>query len=303
MRRQGRPDDVRVAAHRLDRRRRAGARCRCRGRSAPPDGGRPGPRRHQRCTRTIARLEQENAAAAAMAAGRAQADRRKPPAARACSRSCRISAVSYVTARVIANSGGGYVRTVMINAGSEAGLARGQAAITGDGLVGRLTEVGSRAARVLLITDLNSRIPVVVEGSRTSAVLAGDNSERPRLLYVGDAGGAQDRRPHRHLGRRRRVPARPAGRHGRARRRQPARGSSRMSSCRSSAMCWSSITACPALCRNRCRSRRATRPRARRPATTPDARRGTLRTMALREFTAPDAAAGQQRRGAAGADR
>ena len=71
------------------------------------------------------------------------------------------NAVSYVTARVIANSGGGYVRTVMVNAGTDQGLARGQAAITGDGLVGRLTEVGSRAARVLLITDLNSRIPVV----------------------------------------------------------------------------------------------------------------------------------------------
>jgi len=93
-------------------------------------------------------------------------------------------AVSYVTARVIANSGGAYVRTVMINAGTDGGLARGQATITGDGLVGRLTEVGSRAARVLLITDLNSRIPVRIEGSRTSAVLAGDNSERPRLLYV-----------------------------------------------------------------------------------------------------------------------
>src|SRR5437588_8396362 len=94
-------------------------------------------------------------------------------------------AVSYVTARVVANSGGAYVRTVMINAGSQAGLARGQAVITGDGLVGRLTEVGSRAARVLLITDLNSRIPVKIEGSNTGAVLAGDNSERPRLLYVG----------------------------------------------------------------------------------------------------------------------
>jgi rod shape-determining protein MreC len=94
-------------------------------------------------------------------------------------------AVSYVTARVIANSGGAYVRTVMVNSGGDGGLARGQAAITGDGLVGRLTEVGSRAARVLLITDLNSRIPVKLEGSHTSAVLAGDNSERPRLLYVG----------------------------------------------------------------------------------------------------------------------
>ncbi len=94
------------------------------------------------------------------------------------------AAISYVTARVIANSGGAYVRTVMVNAGSDERLARGQAAITGEGLVGRLTEVGSRAARVLLITDLNSRIPIVIESSRTNAVLAGDNSERPRLIYL-----------------------------------------------------------------------------------------------------------------------
>ena len=97
-------------------------------------------------------------------------------------------AVSYVTARVIANSGGGYMRAVMVNAGGEQGVARGQAAITGEGLAGRLTEVGDRAARVLLITDLNSRIPVVVESSHANAVLAGDNSPRPRLLYVGEGG-------------------------------------------------------------------------------------------------------------------
>jgi rod shape-determining protein MreC len=96
------------------------------------------------------------------------------------------TAVSYVTARVIANSGGGYVRTVMVNAGSEQGLARGQAVVSGEGLTGRLTEVGSRAARVLLITDLNSRIPVIVESTRANAVLAGDNSPRPRLTFVGD---------------------------------------------------------------------------------------------------------------------
>jgi rod shape-determining protein MreC len=98
-------------------------------------------------------------------------------------------AVSYVTARVIAASGGGYMRSVLIDAGSEEGLARGQAAVTGDGLVGRLTEVGSRAARVLLITDLNSRIPVVVAGAGApvNALLAGDNSERPRLIYAAEA--------------------------------------------------------------------------------------------------------------------
>jgi rod shape-determining protein MreC len=93
-------------------------------------------------------------------------------------------AISFVTARVIADSGGAYARSVMVNAGRDNGVARGQAAMTGEGLVGRVSEVGSRAARILLITDLNSRVPVVVDGTRQRAILAGDNSARPSLRYA-----------------------------------------------------------------------------------------------------------------------
>jgi rod shape-determining protein MreC len=98
-------------------------------------------------------------------------------------------ATSFVTARVIANSGGAYVRSVMVNAGRENGVVRGEAAVTGEGLIGRVSEVGSRAARILLITDLNSRVPVIIESSRQRAVLAGDNSEHPSLRYL-EAGAA-----------------------------------------------------------------------------------------------------------------
>lgn len=97
------------------------------------------------------------------------------------------TALSYVTAPVIANSGGAFVRMILVNAGVADRVARGQAAITGEGLVGRLTEVGDRASRVLLITDLNSRIPVTIENTHVAAVLAGDNSERPRLMYLPSA--------------------------------------------------------------------------------------------------------------------
>jgi rod shape-determining protein MreC len=97
-------------------------------------------------------------------------------------------AISFVTARVIADLGGAYARSVMVNAGRDNGVARGQAALTGEGLVGRVSEVGSRAARILLITDLNSRVPVVVDGTRQRAILAGDNSARPSLRYA-DTGG------------------------------------------------------------------------------------------------------------------
>jgi rod shape-determining protein MreC len=93
-------------------------------------------------------------------------------------------AAAYVTARVIADSGGAFLRGLLVNAGSEAGIASGQAAVTGDGLAGRVYEVGTRTARILLITDLNSRVPVVVERTRQRAILAGDNSQLPSLLYL-----------------------------------------------------------------------------------------------------------------------
>ena len=90
----------------------------------------------------------------------------------------------YVTARVVGDQGSAFVRSVLVSAGSDAGVAKGQAALTGSGLAGRVAEVGERIARILLITDINSRIPVQVGTAREKAVLAGDNSPRPGLLYL-----------------------------------------------------------------------------------------------------------------------
>lgn len=90
----------------------------------------------------------------------------------------------FITARVIADTGGAFVRTLLVNAGSRDGVLPGQAALAGDGLIGRITSVGARSSRLLLLSDLNSRVPVVVEGSRIRGVLAGDNTERPRLIYL-----------------------------------------------------------------------------------------------------------------------
>ncbi|MCZ6721486.1 MAG: rod shape-determining protein MreC [Alphaproteobacteria bacterium] len=93
---------------------------------------------------------------------------------------------SFVSARVIADSGGAFVRTILINAGVRDGVAPGQAVINGDGLLGRVVEAGRRSARVLLLTDLNSLIPVVIESTRERAILAGDNSGRPRLNFLSE---------------------------------------------------------------------------------------------------------------------
>jgi rod shape-determining protein MreC len=88
------------------------------------------------------------------------------------------------TEPVIGDPGGVYVRSVLIAGGAHDGISRGQAAMVGPGLVGRVTELGAWSARVLLINDLNSRIPVILEGTRTHAILAGDNSPLPFLLYL-----------------------------------------------------------------------------------------------------------------------
>ncbi len=90
----------------------------------------------------------------------------------------------YIAARVIADSGGAFVRSMLINAGRKDGVRKGQAAVTGHGLAGRIALVGLQSARILLITDINSRVPVLIESSRDRAILAGDNSRLPRLAFL-----------------------------------------------------------------------------------------------------------------------
>jgi rod shape-determining protein MreC len=89
-----------------------------------------------------------------------------------------------VTARVVADAGGPFVQTVIVNAGADQGVAKGMAAVNERGLVGRVIEVGRRSARILLLTDFNSRVPVMVEPSRDQAILAGDNSREPTLTFL-----------------------------------------------------------------------------------------------------------------------
>jgi rod shape-determining protein MreC len=89
-----------------------------------------------------------------------------------------------ISGQVIGTAGGAYSRNLLINRGGSDGVAKGQAVTSGTGLVGRIAEIGSRASRVLLLTDINSRIPVAFEGSHERAILAGDNTDRPLLAYL-----------------------------------------------------------------------------------------------------------------------
>ncbi len=91
--------------------------------------------------------------------------------------------LEFVTARVVADAGGVYARAVLLSTGPNHFVRKGQIVLADGNLVGRITDVGSRSARVLLLTDRNSRIPVLLEGSRTRAILVGTNGAHPRLIF------------------------------------------------------------------------------------------------------------------------
>ena len=90
---------------------------------------------------------------------------------------------SFMTAPVVADAGGVYARAVLLSAGPNHGITKGQIALDDRGLVGRVTEIGARSVRVLLLTDMNSRVPVILENSRARALLVGTNGARPRLQH------------------------------------------------------------------------------------------------------------------------
>lgn len=102
------------------------------------------------------------------------------------------AAPAFRTARVVADGGGIYARAVLLAAGPNHGLRKGQVALDARGLAGRVTEVGDRSARVLLATDMNSRIPVTLEGSRARAMMVGTNGARPRLQHWPEGSAPQD---------------------------------------------------------------------------------------------------------------
>lgn len=91
---------------------------------------------------------------------------------------------SYITARIVSDLGGPYVHSALINGGSEIGIKKDEAAISDSGLLGRVVDVGSSSARILLLNDINSRVPVVTESSHEKSILVGNNSDTPMLSYI-----------------------------------------------------------------------------------------------------------------------
>ena len=94
------------------------------------------------------------------------------------------SSSNLVSARVILDEQSPYLNSFVINIGSNKNVKNGMAVLDGKNFIGRIVDVNFFSSRVLLISDLNSKIPVLSEPSATHAILSGHGDDSPTLEYL-----------------------------------------------------------------------------------------------------------------------
>ena len=85
---------------------------------------------------------------------------------------------------MIAEEGDAFSHSLIAYTGKASNPQKGQVVLTEKGVVGRLDKVGKMYSKILLITDINSRIPVMIEKTRVRGILAGDNELQPKLVFT-----------------------------------------------------------------------------------------------------------------------
>jgi len=94
------------------------------------------------------------------------------------------SSINLVSARVMLDKQSPYLNSFIINSGSNKKIKNGMAVLDGKNFVGRIVDVNFFSSRVLLVTDLNSKIPVSIEPSGHQAILSGRGTKEPTLEYL-----------------------------------------------------------------------------------------------------------------------
>jgi rod shape-determining protein MreC len=89
-----------------------------------------------------------------------------------------------VAAETISDSRGPFANTRLANAGREQGVTEGNPVLSEHGLVGRIVGVSDHVSRILLLTDAESRVPVILMRTNGRAVLTGDGGGSPKVDYV-----------------------------------------------------------------------------------------------------------------------
>lgn len=92
--------------------------------------------------------------------------------------------IPMVAARIVTDSRGPFADTRLANAGQEKGVKPGNPVMSENGLVGRVIGVTNGASRVLLLTDIASRTPIMIDRTNARAILTGDGGPNPRLDYL-----------------------------------------------------------------------------------------------------------------------
>ena len=91
---------------------------------------------------------------------------------------------TYVTARVIAEEGNAFSHSLIAYTGGSKNVKKGQVVLSDNGVIGRIEQVGKMYSKIILITDINSKIPVIVERTRVRGILSGDNTSIPKLVFI-----------------------------------------------------------------------------------------------------------------------
>ena len=92
--------------------------------------------------------------------------------------------IPMVAGRTVTESRGPFANTRLIDVGSERGIVVGNPVMSENGLIGRVVGVTKGVSRVLLLTDVASRTPILVDRTNARAILTGDGGGRPRLDYM-----------------------------------------------------------------------------------------------------------------------
>ncbi|WP_425407800.1 rod shape-determining protein MreC [Hyphococcus sp.] len=92
-----------------------------------------------------------------------------------------------ISAYVIGEANDAFARSMIVNAGRANNVEVGQAVVDANGLIGRIVEAGGGASRVLLLTDIQSRVPVYVEGADVEGILVGNTRENPAISFTASA--------------------------------------------------------------------------------------------------------------------
>ena len=102
------------------------------------------------------------------------------------------SSSNLLSARVMLDKQSPYLNSFVINIGSNKNIKNGMAVLDGKNFIGRIVDVNFFSSRVLLVSDLNSKIPVIVEPSAYHAILSGRGANVTTLEYLPENHNVQE---------------------------------------------------------------------------------------------------------------